>query len=147
MQTSRLGTTWFQWLWPTHNKLLVWTTPAEAVASLQAILLVPQVYSEELRTEGGKTVSQTQISRFVHAAPAGTGHLALLNLLMRSGQSFHNKVRVLTDKFPEAEKTATGEIAKTDQDKGQRKSNNLVTLSWATWAKAFPKRSLNLITG
>lgn len=42
--------------------------------SLRAILAVPWVYNEGLKTVDGKTVRQTQISRFVSAAPIGTGH-------------------------------------------------------------------------
>lgn len=94
---------------------------AEAVAPLQAVLVIPWVSSEGLRTGGGKTASQAQISSLAHA-----GHQTQLNFFMRSGHSAHDTVQVLTDKFLDMEKVATGKKTKIDQGKERRKSNNLV---------------------
>lgn len=89
------------------DKVLVWTTFAEAVAPLQSVFMISWFSSEGLRTGGGKTASQAQISSLVH-----TGHQTQLNFLMRSGHSLHYTVQVLTDKFLDMEKVATGK--KTD---------------------------------
>lgn len=70
-------------------------------------------------TVDGKIVSLIQISKFVYDAPAGAGHQASLNLFVRSDQLVQDTVQVLTEKFPDMEKVATGKIAKIDQEKEQ----------------------------
>lgn len=41
---------------PTHDKFLVWTTRAEALTSLQTILVVPWVYNKGQRIVDGQIV-------------------------------------------------------------------------------------------
>lgn len=58
---------------------------------------------------------------------------------MRSGQLVQDKVQVLTDKFPDMEKVATGKIAKADQEKEQ-----LRIIAWCpllgNLGKGLPKK-------